>query len=426
MPTFTTDVAGALGGPAWLAERRVAAAERADAMALPSPDEEVWRYSRVAELDLDGYHLPTGADEAVGRPVADVQAVLDLVADRAATVVLHEGRPVLVEVDPALADAGLVVAAASTLPDDPGVLGGVLDEPADVFDALNAGFAIDPVIIDVPRGMVLPGPIVVVGWVDLEHTIAFPSLSIRLGEGAEASVLDWHGGADVDAVVVPVVELDAGQGASLRYAQVQDRSARTWQLGHQVARVGRDATVSVTQAALGGTYARSRTDCRLVGRGAHGDLAAIYAGDGDQTLDFRTFQVHEAPDTTSNLLFKGALDDTSRSVYTGTIRIEKEARRANAFQTNRNLKLSDGAWAESVPNLEIENNDVHCSHASTVGPIDEDQRFYLESRGVPTPVAERLVVAGFFDEVLTRLPVSGAADAVRGEIAGWLTRRDEP
>ena len=136
--------------------------------------------------------------------------------------------------------------------------------------------------------------------------------------------------------------------------------------------------------------------------------------------DYRTFQLHDAPDTTSNLLFKGAVDDDARSVYTGLIRVEREARGTNAFQTNRNLKLSDRAWAESVPNLEIETNDVRCSHASTVGPIDEDQRFYLESRGVPTEIAERLIVAGFFDEVLERLPVDSVADLVTAAIARRL------
>src|SRR3954462_14147106 len=130
-------------------------------------------------------------------------------------------------------------------------------------------------------------------------------------------------------------------------------------------------------------------------------------------LDFRTFQDHAAPDTTSNLLFKGAVGDSSRSVYTGLIHVRKNARGTNAFQTNRNIKLSDGAWAESVPNLEIENNDVHCSHASTVGPVDEDQRFYLESRGVPTEVAERLIVAGFFAEVLEQLAVQSVVPLVR-------------
>ena len=137
----------------------------------------------------------------------------------------------------------------------------------------------------------------------------------------------------------------------------------------------------------------------------------------------RQFQDHVAPDTTSNLLFKGAVGGRSKSVYTGLIKVEKSARGTNAFQTNRNLKLSDHAWAESVPNLEIENNDVRCSHASTVGPVDEDQRFYLESRGVPTAVAERLIVAGFFDEVLEQLPVPELATIVAEAIDARLDRR---
>jgi len=125
-------------------------------------------------------------------------------------------------------------------------------------------------------------------------------------------------------------------------------------------------------------------------------------------------------------LFKGVVDDASRSIYTGNIRIEPEARRSNAFQTNRNLKLSEAAWAESVPNLEIENNDVHCSHASTVGPVDEEQRFYLESRGVPPEVAERLIVAGFFEEVLATLPDQGTIDQVTAAIARRLVPEAVP
>jgi Fe-S cluster assembly protein SufD len=176
--------------------------------------------------------------------------------------------------------------------------------------------------------------------------------------------------------------------------------------------------------ALGGDYSRLRTDCRLDGRGATGTLLAAYFGEGDQTLDFRTFQDHRAPDTTSDLLFKGAVGGRSRSIYTGLITVRPDARGTNAFQTNRNLKLSDAAWAESVPNLEIQNNDVHCSHASTVGPIDDDQRFYLESRGVPPDVAERLVVAGFFADVLDRMPAPGSVlAAIRSAVDARLDRQ---
>ena len=194
----------------------------------------------------------------------------------------------------------------------------------------------------------------------------------------------------------------------------------TVQVATQVSQVGQSADFLAAGAAMGGLYARLRTDCRLVGRGASGTLLAAYLGDGEQMLDFRTFQDHAAPDTTSELLFKGALADHSRSVYTGLIRVRPDARGTVAFQTNRNLKLSEHAWAESVPNLEIENNDVKCSHASAVGPVDPEQRFYLESRGVPTAEAEKLIVAGFFDDVLGRFPDQAVADHIRDEIAGTL------
>jgi Fe-S cluster assembly protein SufD len=144
---------------------------------------------------------------------------------------------------------------------------------------------------------------------------------------------------------------------------------------------------------------------------------AVYFGAGTGMHDFRTLQDHAAPQTTSDLLFKGAVRDTAKGVYSGLIRVRKEAPGTNAFQTNRNLVLSEGAGAESVPNLEIETNDVRCSHASAVGPIDEEQRYYLESRGVPPEVAERLIVLGFFNEVVERLPSAPLAGRLRERLA---------
>ena len=420
MQSFTADAARALGGPDWLVDRRVAAAERAAALPLPSTDEEVWRYSRIAELDLDALTPATGAEPGAPGAPAGVQGVLDLVPDRSATVVLHDGRPVLVELDAGLADRGVVVAPASATSGAEDLVGAVTGEHEDLFGALNDAFCPDPVVVHVPRGVVLPGPVVVVEWLDRPDVATFTRLVVRLDEGAQADVVEWQGGGEVHSLAVPVLELDVDQGARLRHVQVQTRGRPTWQLARQVARVARDGSLHGVQAALGGDYARTRVDCHLVGRGAHGQLSAVYFGEDAQTLDFRTFQEHEAPDTTSDLLFKGAVGGTSRSVYTGTIRIDKGAPRSAAYQTNRNIKLSDGAWAESVPNLEIENNDVRCSHASTVSPVDEEQRYYLESRGVPTAVAERLIVAGFFEEVLARVPQPAVAGAVRTEIAHRL------
>ena len=199
----------------------------------------------------------------------------------------------------------------------------------------------------------------------------------------------------------------------VKYLSVNDLGNRVWQIANQQASGDRDSTTLLSTVALGGDYARVRTHAKLVGQGGSTRQVALYFADGSQTHDFRTTQEHVAPKTTSDLLFKGAVNDVASSVYTGLIKIGPDARGTQAFQTNRNLTLSDGAWAKSVPNLEIDTNDVKCSHASTVGPIDEDQRFYLESRGIQPDVAERLVVLGFFDEVLEQLPVGSLAGELR-------------
>jgi Fe-S cluster assembly protein SufD len=209
----------------------------------------------------------------------------------------------------------------------------------------------------------------------------------------------------------------------VRYLSVQEHGPRTWQVALQRAHVGRDAALHSSAVALGGDYARLRSESRLDGDGAESDLTAVYFGDHTQMLDFRTLQDHDAPNTRSDLLFKGAVEDEAHSVYSGLIRLRPAARKANARQTNRNLVLSEGAGAESIPNLEIEANDVQCSHASAVGPIDEDQLYYLESRGVPPADAERLIVLGFFDDVLERLPVPTLVRALRRTVVEKVEHR---
>jgi Fe-S cluster assembly protein SufD len=190
-----------------------------------------------------------------------------------------------------------------------------------------------------------------------------------------------------------------------------------WQIGYQASQVGRDATLRSVAVALGGEYARVRTDSRITGQGGTSQLSALYFGTGDQMHDFRTLQDHDAPRSTSNLLFKGAVSGRSHSVYSGLIRVRKGAVGTNALQTNRNLVLGAGAHADSVPNLEIEENEVRCNHASAVGPIDPEQRFYLESRGIPPFVADRLIVLGFVDEVIERLPGPGLQARLRAAVA---------
>lgn len=415
LSAFTVDAAAALAGPDWLRDRRTAAAERFASAELPSAEEEVWRYSQIGELDLDRWALP-----AAGTDGGDVPPALE---STTATIELVDGRITSIDVPAAWAERGVVVSDAADLADAAASgLGSVAKDGPDVFATLNDAFLTSAVVIDVPDRVELTEPIVIRHRISEAGAAVFPRLVIRVGQAASVTVVDHVTSADVDILSVPLTEVSVARAGRLDLAVVQELGVDAWQLGSLVADVGQEANLRVGLVGLGGRYARLRTDCRLSGRGANGDLLAAYFGDGDQMLDFRTFQFHEAPDTTSNLLFKGAVGGKSRSVYTGLIRVEKEARGTNAFQTNRNVKLSDDAWAESVPNLEIETNDVKCSHASTVGPVDPEQRFYLESRGVPPQVADRLIVAGFFDEVIRDLPGDGLAEGIRERVNAKLDR----
>ena len=343
---------------------------------LPSTESEVWRYSRIAELDLAAFtpmapHTTvTGAEGLTARP--------ELTAEMVATMPVH-----------------------------------------DVFDELHAQYA-HTVEIHVPAGKVLAEPVVVTHHVQGEGTAVFPRLVVHAGADSEFTVVERFESDAVVALIVPRLVLHASQAARVSYLGVNLLANTVWQLGHQQATGERDSTTLLATVALGGDYARVRTDARVVGQGATTKQVALYYADGHQMHDFRTLQDHIAPKTNSDLLFKGAVQDTAKSVYTGLIRIGEDAKGSAAYQTNRNLTLSEGAWAESVPNLDIRTNDVKCSHASAVGPIDDEQRFYLESRGIPPEVAERLVILGFFDDVLAALPVGSLRPELRLRVSEKL------
>ena len=319
------------------------------------------------------------------------------------------------------------------------LLGTVLDDPRD-FPLLNDAFAIDPVVVDVRPGASVADPVVVVHVISgASGTAVFPRTVVRAGTGSVAGVIeivvdadtglladgsadgsaDWSSSASVAAerLVVPVTELQVDDGASLAYVSIQSLGGATWQLAHQASTIGAHASLSSYAVALGGSYARLRTDSALVGDSGASTLRAAFIGRDNQMLDFRTLQDHRAPRTTSDLLFMGAVADTSHSVYSGLIRVRRGAVKSDAMQTNHNLVLDEGAHADSVPNLDIEENDVKCSHGSTVGPVDEDQRYYLESRGIEPERAEQLIVAGFFDSIADHVPLLGARDLIGRALA---------
>jgi Fe-S cluster assembly protein SufD len=347
-------------------------------LALPTVDEEIWRYSRIGELNLDQFEL---------------------------------GK-VTTKIDVSSEAKQFVSSATNIAPRD----------ATDIFEDLNVRHA-QLTAISVAKNQVVADPIVITHSLDESGVVVYPRLVIEAHENSEVTVVErFISSANAKSLIVPVVDVRAAQSARVTYVAINELGASTWQIGYQQAVGQRDSMMKLFTVALGGDYARMRAEVRLEGQGANSQQVALYFADANQMHDFRTLQDHAAPRTHSSLLFKGAVKDTSKSVYTGLIRIRENATKSEAFQTNRNLTLSNGAWAESVPNLEIETNDVKCSHASTVGPIDEEQRFYLESRGIQPEIAERLVVLGFFDEVLNRLPalpfVSGLRERVSTKLLG--------
>jgi Fe-S cluster assembly protein SufD len=415
---FTPDASAALGGPDWLAARRARAVAQLGDVAWPTDAEEVWRYSRINQLDLTKYR-PMTADELGAPEVEDAPGGGPFAAElggHAALVVVRDGRVVHHEVDAGLEAQGVTVCGIARC--DPTLiepwLGSVSDASPDAFTILHDAFLAGGVFVHVPRGVAVAQPIVVVHWADGDGLASFPHTLVVAEEASEVTIVERHASPPKAAHFVDsVVELAVGDNAHVRHVTVQEYGAGTWSIALQRAHLGRDARLSSSAVALGGDYARLRTEARLDGQGAESDLLAVYFGDGEQMHDFRTFQDHVAPRTRSDLLFKGAVEDTARSVYSGLIRIRPDAQKVEATQSNRNLVLSEGAGAESIPNLEIEADDVRCSHASTVGPIDDDQRYYLETRGVRPDDAERLIVLGFFEDVFARLPVPALATPLR-------------
>ncbi|MDQ1403461.1 MAG: Fe-S cluster assembly protein SufD [Actinomycetota bacterium] len=387
-------------------------------MPHPTEAEEIWRYSRIDDLDLERFSPGTVAG---GDVAPSFDELLGAIGPRAATIISVDGRATLTEVDPGLAAKGVTIGSASQLPDGGGSFGTVATA-VDRFSELNTAFAAEPLAIRVPRGVVIELPIVVLHHITGDGAAVFPRTLIEAGEASQVTVVEHLSSSDVAALVVQVSEIDAAQAANVRHLTVQQLGTRVWHIAYAASRVGRDATLQSAAVSLGGEYARVRTASLLDGQGATSNLLAVYFGDEHQMHDFRTLQDHDAPKTTSDLLFKGAVEDDAHAVYSGLIRVRKGAKGTNAFQTNRNLVLSDGAHADSVPNLEILENDVKCSHASAVGPIDADQRYYLESRGVPPQVAERLIVLGFFDEILERTPVAGLRPLLRDAVATKLDK----
>jgi Fe-S cluster assembly protein SufD len=412
-------------GPSWLRDWRTSSFRAFESLPLPTTALEEWRYTDPKRLKWDKVRLAPGASPA-GVP----QGVADWLHGRAATGrVLQVGTHIVeVELDASLREQGVILADLAIAAVDHADLvrqhlGSAITEQAGKFAALNGAFWNAGVFLYVPRGVRIDAPIRVLRHLTDSGSGYFPRTLIVAEEGSHVGFVEELTSPDFDAATFScsAVEVIAGSAAEVQYVALQRYGRNVHHLATQRTIAGRDSNLDTLVVNLGGSVARVDLLASLVGPGSRSDMLGLYFGRGDQHFDHSTRQDHKVAHATSDLLYKGALTDRAHAVFRGLIKVYPKAQRTDAYQTNRSLILSREAEAVALPNLEIEADDVRCSHAATVGQLDEEELFYIMSRGISRATAERLVVFGFFGEVLDRLPMPGVVAELRQAIEERIT-----
>jgi len=371
--------------------------ERYHALPLPTTKDEHWRFTDLAGFDPDAW--------AANGAAANAAAPSLLELDVAGAASVGEGG---IEIEHA--PDGI---RFEPLPEDHELLYSLVgwDEK---FAAHNAAMWEHGLLVHVPRGVELERPLYVRIGNSVEGGALFWRLLVVAEPGSRFTLIEEYASADpkLAAYSNAAVEIVVGDAAKVEYVSVQNLSRGTWHFASHHARVERDAELDWVAGGFGSAKGKVRIQNDLAGPGATSRVTGAYFADGTQHLDYDTFQEHMAPSTTSDFAFKGALRDTARAVWRGMIRVEEGAQKTNAYQENRNLLLSKTAHADSIPGLEIMANDVRCTHGATLGQVDREQLFYLMTRGLSRSEAERLIVRGFFQDVLDRVELEPVREAL--------------
>jgi len=407
--------------PAWLAGRRAAAGKRAQELGLPEfKGRPGWEFTDLSGLELDAYSPADGAGADAAERIEEI--FTGLVGAIRLTQV--DGETVLVEGE---LPEGVIVAplaeAAARHPDLVEKRLGSVVAPDDIFAARNeAGFS-GGAFVYVPEGVSVDAPIVLTVAQEADRSALAWRTLVVLEEGARAEVWEQALSAspDLDALFNTTVELVVGDNAHLRFVSGQQLSERSWILGSHRAEVSSNGSLDWVALGFGSGHGRVRMETKLAGPGADAKVTGAYAGHRRQHVDFDTTQEHASHHTTSDLAFRGVLADRSTSVWRGMIRVDPGAQQTDAFQESRNLLLSKRAHADAIPGLEIEADDVRCTHAAAIAQIDSEQLFYLRSRGLREEQAKRLVIEGFLAALVERFEEG----PVRKVLAGALERRLE-
>ncbi len=408
--------------PEWLRQARLAAWENFVAMPWPTYKEETWRRTRLTGFHLEDFELPQTEvatfDDRQHLP-EDLREALDKI-DSAGALILQDGQVVYYEFDDSLARKGVIftdIRSAIRTHEELIKVHLAALTPADEnkFAALHYALWINGAFLFMPKHLTVDKPFQVLvlqsaGVANFHHTLLVGE------ENSEAVIVEDFIGSR-QGMSDSVSEVFTKQAARMHYLRLQNLDESAWNFSTQRASAGRDALYRQLQASWGSKLSKVWIDLELEEPGGHGELLGLYFPQDHQHIDHHTNQNHRVPRCTSDLLFKGALDDHARSVYQGLIRVWPGAQKTDAYQKNDNLILSDHARADSIPGLEIEADDVRCTHGATSAKVPEEYIFYLMARGLSRRTAVRMIVQGFFEEVLNRVPVPGVRDKLEAEIA---------
>jgi Fe-S cluster assembly protein SufD len=397
-------------------------------LSLPVTTEEAWRRTDIHNLPVDKFRL---AQDGMFNELPSVREDLlkPLTGDQHGGQIVLTPGGVKVDLDEKLANKGVIftdlITAEQKHPDLLAkMIGKTVNAEEGKFSALAGAFAQNGVVLYVPKGVTVEEPLHSVLWgpgADIAHV---SHILVLVDEGASVTYVHESASPDdmaTNSMHAGIVEIQVMQDATMKFVELQSWGRHVWNFSHERARVERGGNLDWIFGAIGSRLTKNFSELDLAGEGATGRMSGFYFTDGNQHLDHDTQQNHLAPHTTSDLLFKGALKGKSRSVWQGMIYVAPGAQKTDGYQANRNLVLSDGARADSIPGLEILADDVRCTHGATVGKLEQEPLFYLKSRGISQAEAEKIVVEGFFDPIFQRIPFEGVRERFQQYIADKMS-----
>lgn len=395
--------------PAWWQQRKAAEWEKFQSLPMPSRTDEDWRFARLNSLKFDGYTEPAAVDEETKRLLEERSL---LPTEVAGVLIFINDRLVSFQaVDPSLAEKGVVWKPLSQAVEENGdmlekhFMSQPIELGSEKFSALHGALCKEGSLLYIPKGVEIEKPFVAYHWVSGKNASIFPHTLLIADDMAKVTLVDYFASADPQSrnLAIGVNDLYAGPGAKVTYLSAQNWSLNSMAFHLNSTQAFRDAFITSLNLHLGGNLARTESHSQILGENAHTEMLSLTVANGDQQFDQRTLQTHYKGHSVSDLLYKNALLDNGRTIFSGLIRVAEEAQQTDAYQTNRNLLLDPSAEANALPGLEILANDVKCSHGATTGQIDEEQLYYLLARGIPKKEAYKLLTYGFFEEVLEKL-----------------------